>query len=237
MDFFTDASLNGEKQVAGIGCVCVDDRSDETSEFASFFKMDNIHFAELYALAFAVQKAASLGVRNARIVSDSVSALNTLHWYVDAITNVRSRNMTAEQKQFLRNIDASPVQKTALDNIVNTFMTSGISFKFVHVNGHLKSAKVGSDGYWNKRADRAAKNARILGENAFENGIVHQPDEILTNYSALPTLDDWRDRIQVPYVHAKQKDKNLPKKVARHRKSNEDTYNIRIMVNLRIKMR
>lgn len=236
MDFFTDASLNSEKEIAGIGCVCIDDKKSETSEYSTFFKIDNIHFAELYALAFAVQKASALGVRNARIVSDSVSALNTLHYYIDAITAVRSRNLSSEQKQFLRNIDASPVQKKALDSIVDVFMTSGVSFKFVHANGHQKSAKVGSDGYWNKRADRAAKKIREFIELS-ESIEIPDFEHILPDISAKPMQDDWRDKIQAPYVQAKQKDKSVPKKVSRHKKSNEDTYNIRIMVNLRIKMR
>ena len=49
MDFFKDASLNSEKERAGIGCVCIDDKKSETSEYSTFFKIDNIHFAELYA--------------------------------------------------------------------------------------------------------------------------------------------------------------------------------------------
>ena len=233
MDFFTDASLNSAKSIAGIGCVCVDDKNGETSEYSAFYQIDNIHFAELYALTFAVQKAVALGVRSARIISDSAAALNMLHRYMKINGGVR---ISQEQKQFLRCVEVAPLQKAALDKMIDVFKNSGVSFKFVHVNGHQKTAQVGSDGYWNKRADRAAKKGRAFAEVLKESQNIRPISDMLENSSEKRAQEDWRSRIQVPYVQVKSKDKTLPKKVKHHKKVTEDAYNIRIMLNLRIKV-
>ena len=145
--------------------------------------------------------------------------------------------LTAEYKQFLRSIEVNPLQKTALDKMLDVFKTSGISYKFVHVNGHQKTAEVGSDGYWNKRADRASKKGRVFGEALAIKERICSIEDIAKDIVVGDVSDDWRSRVQVPFVQVKAKDKTQPIKVKRHRKSNEDAYNIRIMLNVRIKIR
>ena len=234
MDFFTDASLNDEKGVAGIGCLCVDG-SREVSEIIVPCHVNNIHTAELCALAFAVRKAAKLDVRSARIVSDSVSAINILHNYMKCI---KSGKMDAEQKKFLQFIERTPYQKAILENIVDTFKNSSVSYQFVHTDAHQKSSEVGSDAYWNKRADKAAKKGKKFAETIMENEQIQRPEELLDfPFVNGNCADDWRSRVQVPQVQAKPKNKTVPKKVSRHRKNMEDTCNVRIMVNVRINVR
>ena len=231
MDFFTDASFNAEKKIAGIGCVCVDKTNGEVSHHSSCIKVENIQLAELCALMFGVQKALLSGAKTVRIVSDSMASINILHKYINCVDGVK---LSSEQKKFVAHLEQTPMQKEVLDKMIEVFMNSGITFQFVHVNGHQETKESGSDEYWNKRADRASKKGRILAYTLFEENALRGVEDLLET-KTLEQPDDWRSRIQVPFIQNKRKEKTVrPRKVARHKKENQKRSNRSDGINLRI---
>ena len=231
MDFFTDASFNAENKIAGIGCVSVDKVNGEVSYHSSCLKVENIQLAELCALLVAVQKAFFSGARAVRIVSDSMASINILHKYINCVDGAK---LSSDQKKFVKHLEQTPMQKEILDKMLEFFINSSIAFQFVHVNGHQESKETGSDEYWNKRADRASKKGRLLAQSLFDDNQLRDVGQLL-EVKCLPRSDDWRARIQIPFVQNKKKDKiQRPKKVARHRKENQKRQERLDGMNLRI---
>ncbi|MBE6449241.1 MAG: reverse transcriptase-like protein [Alphaproteobacteria bacterium] len=231
MDFFTDASFNSEKKMAGIGCVCVDKANGEVSHHSSCIKVENIQLAELCALMFGVQKALLSGAKTVRIVSDSMASINILHKYINCVDGAK---LSSEQKKFIKHLEQTPMQKEVLDKMIDVFINSSITFQFAHVNGHQETRESGSDAYWNKRADRASKKGRILAQTLFEQSVLRGVEQFLETNTDEQT-DDWRARIQVPFIQNKKKDKiQRPKKVVHHRKENPKRTSRSEGINLRI---
>ena len=139
MDIFTDASLNDSEKVAGIGCVCINDSKEKMYESTFSLSTNNIHIAELCALACAVKLASTSQSESVRIVSDSVSALNTLYQYIGYSRHFP--RLTDAQKKFFHKVDRSQKQKIILEEMVSVFMQSPIHFSFVHTSGHQNTQK------------------------------------------------------------------------------------------------
>ncbi len=172
MDIFTDASLNDNKKISGVGCVFVDTQKGVVTERSSFFSNNSIHIAELCALMFAVQAVGKSDLSDVRIVSDSTSALNKLHYYISC-KKTKPYKLNKEQLRFLHNLNRSDIQSVLLDEMFKVFVSSSVRFTFAYVPGHQKHPPVNSDCYWNDRADKAAQNGRLLGEVSQKNGILH----------------------------------------------------------------
>lgn len=230
MQIFADASLNDDKKIAGVGCVCVSSENENVTEQSSFFSASSIHIAELFALGYAVHFGLLSGKKSVRIVSDSAAALNKLHQYMECVT--AKERLNKKQHIFMAKLEKSSIQKDILNRMVNAFMHSDIHFSFGYTHGHQKGAAFGTDGYWNEKADGAAAVGRIYGEHAKEKGFERKIEDsckALCPIVAKEEVKNWGKNVQTFFVPYQPK--KVKVKIEAHHKGRQrdcDSYHVRI---------
>ena len=156
VDIFTDASLNDEQKIAGIGMVFVPSQGKPTGvlRLNTHVWTDKIETAELFAIAIALSKLHPENTDAVRIVTDSDKAIK-------AILNI-FQYPEPDRIKHVKDL----VQKKILYGISASFeKMKNVPFSFTLIRGHQARAPIFSDGYYNNLADIEAEIGRIGGES------------------------------------------------------------------------
>ena len=154
MDIYTDASLNDQKKIAGIGLVFVDSPHEPSPRcWNAYFSIDNIETAELFAVSAAISHAVSYHPNVVRLFSDSTGALRKIQRIFQYPSQRQIQTIT------------NPLQQKIMYHISTSFeMMQDSDFSFHCIRGHQPKPVEFSYGYYNMLADRAAADGRLLGE-------------------------------------------------------------------------
>lgn len=179
MDIFTDASFDAKNKLAGVAAVYVTPNAEKKNPFVFTVQENivvaNVHSAEMWAMAFALNHLSVVEKQHVRVFTDSKRAGAFIHTgsYVDDMG-----------LKALRDIESSCAR----------IIRQGGTISFYQVLGHQKGAAENTYIAYNKLADRLSKTARnhalLSMKQANETAESHAPKKIKSR-NFVPKIKTW----------------------------------------------